>query len=101
LLAVLLLDWTLRGALWHYLGVVFVCLPWWLWVWLASGEVYLVDRLQVYLVERLPLSYQILALMVTAIFVGFAVGVYASGTAARFLADEHRRRWTGSLMASH
>ena len=27
LLAVLVLDWNLRGALWHYLGVVLVCLP--------------------------------------------------------------------------
>ena len=30
LLAVLLHDWDLRGALWHYLGVAFVCLPWWI-----------------------------------------------------------------------
>jgi 4-amino-4-deoxy-L-arabinose transferase-like glycosyltransferase len=27
LLAALLLEWELRGALWHYLGMVLVCLP--------------------------------------------------------------------------
>ena len=45
LLAVLLLDWDLRGALCHYLGVSLVCLPWWAWAYLATGEVYLVGAL--------------------------------------------------------
>jgi 4-amino-4-deoxy-L-arabinose transferase-like glycosyltransferase len=95
LLAVLLLDWNLRGALWHYVGVGLVCLPWWLWVWSIRGQVYLVDRLQVYVVDRLPVSYQVLLAMVAAIFLGFAAGAYASGMVARFLADERWRRWTG------
>ncbi len=90
LLAVLLLDWDLREALWHYLGVVLVCLPWWIWAWLASGEVYLVDRL--------PISFQVPVLMATAIFVGIAAGAYASGMVTRFLGDERRRRWTGRFV---
>ena len=87
LLAVLLLDWDLRRALWHYLGVVLVCLPWWIWAWSATGEVYLVDRL--------PVSFQVPIVMATMIFLGVAAGVYASGMADRFLVDERRRRWTG------
>lgn len=86
LLAVLLLDWNLRGALWHYLGVVLVSLPWWIWAWSASGEVYLLDRL--------PVPFQVPVLIATAIFVVFASGAYASGMVARFLADERRRRWS-------
>ena len=38
LLAVLLLDWQLRQALWHYLGVVLVCLPWWVWAYSATRD---------------------------------------------------------------
>jgi 4-amino-4-deoxy-L-arabinose transferase-like glycosyltransferase len=95
LLAVLLLNWDLRGALWHYVGVGLVCLPWWIWAWSATGEVYLVDRLQVYLVDHLPVSYQVSIMMVAAIFLGFGALACASGMVARFLADERRRRWTG------
>jgi 4-amino-4-deoxy-L-arabinose transferase-like glycosyltransferase len=87
LLAVLLLDWDLRRALWHYLGVAFVCLPWWIWAWSATGEVYLVDRL--------PVSLQVPVVMATMTFLGIAAGAYASGIIDRFLADERRRRWTG------
>jgi hypothetical protein len=87
LLAVLLLDWDVRGALWHYLGLVLVCLPWWVWVWSATGEVYLV--------HPLPVSLQIPLVIVTSILVVFAAGAYASGMVDRFLADERRRRWAG------
>ena len=45
LVAVLLLDWDLRKALWHYLGVFLLSLPWWVWAYSATGEVYLMDRL--------------------------------------------------------
>jgi 4-amino-4-deoxy-L-arabinose transferase-like glycosyltransferase len=90
LLAVLLHDWDLRGALWHYLGVAFVCLPWWIWAYSATGEVYLVDRL--------PVSWQAPIVMVSAILLGVAVGAYTSGIIARFLADERRRRCTGWLV---
>jgi len=87
LLAVLLLDWDLRTALWHYLGVALACLPWWAWAWVASGDVYLIDRL--------PVPFQLPILIATAIFLLLAAGAYASGMAARFLAGERRRRWTG------
>ena len=90
LLAVLLLGWDLRKALWHYLGVVLVCLPWWVWAWSASGKVYLVNRL--------PVPFQVPVLMATVIFLGVAAAAYASGMGPRFLADESRRRWTGWFM---
>ncbi len=87
LIAVLMLDWELREALWHYLGVVLVCLPWWVCVYSATREVYLVGRL--------PTGVQVLILIVTALFLILAAAVYASEMVARFLADERRRRWIG------
>jgi 4-amino-4-deoxy-L-arabinose transferase-like glycosyltransferase len=91
LLAVLLLGWDLRGALWHYLGVILVTLPWWVWSYSASGKVYLVDLL--------PTSLQVPILIVGVILLGFGALAYASGMVARFLADERRRRWSGWFMA--
>lgn len=90
LLAVLLLDGSVRGALWHYVGLAFVCLPWWVWVWSASG--------QVYLVGRLPVSMQVPILMVGAILLGASAAAYASGAIDRFLEDERRRRLIGWLV---
>ena len=87
LLATLLLDWELRKALWHYLGVVLVCLPWWVWSWSASGEVYLIDRL--------PPSSQLPVLVATATPLVVGTLAYATGTVDQFFADERRRRWIG------
>jgi 4-amino-4-deoxy-L-arabinose transferase-like glycosyltransferase len=87
LLAALLLDWELRKALWHYLGLGLACLLWWIWWWSASGQVYLIDRL-------LP-SLQLPVLVATAALLVFGTLAYATGTVARFLADEDRRRRTG------
>jgi 4-amino-4-deoxy-L-arabinose transferase-like glycosyltransferase len=90
LLAVVLLDWELRGALWHYLGVALVCLPWWIWSWSATGEVYLVDRL--------PPSLQLPISVAAAILLTLALVAYVSGMVDRFLAEERRRRWTGWIV---
>src|SRR5918998_1796366 len=87
LLAVFLLNWELRHALWHYLGVFLVCLPWWVWAYSATGEVYLIDRL--------PVGLEIPVVVGSAVFLLFVVAAYASGLAVHSLADEHRRRWTG------
>ena len=87
LLAVLLLDWPLRSALWHYLGVFLACLPWWVWRLSATGEVYLLDRL--------PDTLQLPVMVAAAILVGLAVAAYASGLVRRFLGGERRRRWVG------
>ena len=87
LVAVLLLDWELRGALWHYLGLVLVSLPWWIWAYSATGEMYLMDRL--------PDLLQIPILTGAVIFVVLAALAYVSGMVDRVLADERRRRWTG------
>jgi hypothetical protein len=87
LLAVLLLEWDLRKALWHYLGVVLVCLPWWIWAYSATREVYLVDLL--------PVGLQVPIMIATAILLVVAAGAYASGMVAHFLANERRRRWSG------
>ena len=92
LLAVLLFGWELRRALWHYLGVVLVCLPWWAWVYLVSRQVYMMGRLS----DGLQLSVAALAL----VFLALAAGLYVSGIFDRFLAGERRRRWAGwSLVA--
>jgi 4-amino-4-deoxy-L-arabinose transferase-like glycosyltransferase len=87
LVAVLLLDWDLRLALWHYLGLVLVSLPWWIWALSATGEVYLMDRL--------PDELQGPALVSAAVFVVLAAAAYATGIVHRFLAGNRRRRWTG------
>ena len=92
LVAVLLLDWDLRLALWHYLGLVLVSLPWWIWALFATGEVYLMDRL--------PDELQIPALIFAALFVILAAAAYATGMVDRFLADGRRRRWTGWFVAA-
>ena len=91
LLAVLLLDWDLRKALWHYLAIALVCLPWWIWRWSSTGEVYLIDRLPSWL--QLPIS------VASAILLSLAVVAYTSGMVDRLLADERRRRWVGRLVA--
>jgi 4-amino-4-deoxy-L-arabinose transferase-like glycosyltransferase len=85
LLAVLLLDWEVRGAVWHYLGVALVCLPWWTWVYLVTGEVYLVGSL--------PSGLRIPILITAAILLMLASAAYASGMVDRFPTDE--RRWSG------
>src|SRR5918997_5350160 len=90
LLAVLLLDWELRAAIWHYLGVALVCLPWWVWRWSATGEVYLIDRL--------PPSLQFPISVAAAILLSLAIVAYASGMVDRFLAEERRRRWVGRFV---
>ena len=87
LVAVLLLDWDLRGALWHYLGLALVSLPWWIWAYSATGDVYLMDRL--------PDELQTPALISGAIFMILAAVAYATGMADRFLASRRRRRWAG------
>jgi len=91
LLAVLLLDWEVRWALWHYLGLALTCLPWWAWVYTATGEVYLVGRLS----EGTTISLLIAALVLLAL----AAGAYAWGMVDRFLAGERRRRWGGWFVA--
>jgi hypothetical protein len=87
LLAVLLVGWELRGALWHYLGVVLVCLPWWVWAWSATGEIYLLDRL--------PPPFQAPLLVGGAIFSVLGAVAYATGLISHFLVNERRRRWSG------
>jgi 4-amino-4-deoxy-L-arabinose transferase-like glycosyltransferase len=90
LIAVLLLDWPLRSALWHYLGVVLACLPWWIWRLSATGEMYLLDRLPD------PLQPPVTA--AAAILLCLAAAAYAFGIVDRFLAEERRRRWVGRIM---
>ncbi len=40
-----LLGWPARSVAWHYAGLVAVCLPWWAYVLVSSGEIYLVGQL--------------------------------------------------------
>jgi 4-amino-4-deoxy-L-arabinose transferase-like glycosyltransferase len=91
LLAVLFLGWNLRGALWHYLGVALICIPWWVWVWAVSEQVYLVGRLP-------GGGLQILALVATLVFAGLLVVAYLLGMVDRFLANERWRKRTGWVL---
>jgi 4-amino-4-deoxy-L-arabinose transferase-like glycosyltransferase len=74
LLTALFLGWNLRGIIWHYLGVVLVCPPWWVWVWSVSREIYLVGSL--------PTGLRIPAVVAIVGAVGLAVGLYTSGVFA-------------------
>ena len=90
LLAVLLLDWRLRGAFWHYLGLALVCLPWWAWVYSFDGKIYLVGNL--------PTSLQLPSLIAALLLLGLAVGAYASGAITRLLDNGRLRFWIGWLV---
>lgn len=92
LLAVLLLGWSPRAALWHYGGVVLACAPWWAWRWSATKEVYLLDRL--------PPALELPVTVAVAVSVLLAVVAHASGVVDRFLAAEGRRRWAGRLVVA-
>ena len=92
LLAVLLLGWAPRAALWHYGGVALACGPWWAWRWSATGEVYLLDRL--------PPALELPVTVAAAISLGLVAAAYASGAADRFLAAEPRRLWAGLLVVA-
>jgi 4-amino-4-deoxy-L-arabinose transferase-like glycosyltransferase len=91
LLAVLFLGWNLRGALWHYLGVAIICIPWWVWVWVVSEQVYLVGRLP-------GGGLQVLAVVATMVFAALLVVAYLFGWVDRFLANERWRKRTGWLL---
>lgn len=92
LVAALLLGWSARGVLWHYAGVVMVCLPWWVWVWEHSGRIYLAGRL--------PSSLALPALVGFACAVGLAVPLSRSGIVTRFLRNERRRSALAWLLIS-
>lgn len=85
LLAALLLGWSLRGLLWHYAGVILVCLPWWVWVWSVNGEIYLVGKLPVGLIYP--------ALTVSTALMIVAVLLYRSGSTRHLLESTRGRRW--------
>ena len=85
LVAALLLGWSLRGVILHYVGVAVTCAPWWLWVWSKTGEVYLVGRAPS--VPVLPLA------VVATLSVLLGALLYRSSFVTRFLGSERRRRW--------
>jgi hypothetical protein len=87
MLAVLLLGWDLRLALWHYLGLALACLPWWAWDYSATGGLYLIDRL--------PSSLRLPFLLGIASLLALGTLAYATGAIDGYLAGEGRRRWTG------
>src|SRR5215218_449818 len=69
LFAALLFGWSFRGVLLHYTGVVTVCLPWWVWVWAVSGQVFLISHLISRLPSELVILVIVVALALTALFV--------------------------------
>lgn len=49
----LLVRWRPRCIGWHVLGLLLVCLPWWVWVWLATGTIYLVTSGQAHPLDQI------------------------------------------------
>lgn len=82
---------SLRGVILYYLGVAVLCLPWWVWVFAVSGEVYLVGRM--------PSGLRLPAVVGVLVVAGIAVALYRSGLPGRLLSDEHRRRRIGWLLS--
>src|SRR5215207_7899974 len=85
----LLIGCSFRGVILHYTGVVAVCLPWWVWVWAASGHVYLLNRFP----SKSVILAIVAALALTALLVG--ASYWRSGIVARLLANEQWRRGIG------
>lgn len=85
LLAALLLGWNPRGVLLHYAGVALVCLPWWAWVWVVSGEVYLVGEV--------PPRLVVLAAGASLVALGLLVLAYRWGILHRLFDGGRPRRW--------
>lgn len=89
LFAALWLRWHARHVALHYSGVVLTCLPWWMWIWRVSGEVYLVGRVSFSLIA--------VALVVAGLIGSLTFGLHAYGVLNRLLASERRRQWIGWL----
>src|SRR5215217_2036996 len=89
LFAALLFGWSFRGVLLHYTGVAAVCIPWWVWVWAVSGNVYLIST-------RFP-SNVVIPVVVAALAMAalFVAGSYRSGVVLRLLAKERWRQGVG------
>ncbi len=96
--AVLWAGWSARGVLWHYAGVLVVCLPWWAWVWYWER--------QIYLVGRLPSSLIAPAVALAPLLLGLGIAAWRRRLLHRLAAGERRRRvaawalvilWSGAL----
>src|SRR5215217_461840 len=90
LFATLLLGWSFRAVLLHYIGVLVVCLPWWWQVGLQVWWAWLF-----FLGRSSLLGLVTLVIVAFALIALFVVGSYRSGVAARLLANERRRRRIG------
>src|SRR5215217_580559 len=90
LFATLLLGWSFRGVLLHYIGVLVVCLPWWWQVGLQVWWAWLF-----FLGRSSPFGLVTLVIAAFALIALLVVGSYRSGVAARLLANERRRRRIG------
>jgi len=88
LFAALLFGRSFRGVLLHYTGVAAVCLPWWVWVWAVSGNLYVIGRFP----SKVIVSVVVAALAMAALLVA---GSYRSGIVARLLAKERWRQGIG------
>lgn len=67
LAAVPLLGWNIRGAVWHYVGVLAICVPWWVVVWMGTGDIYLVGRVPPELLLGVGASLAVLALVLATL----------------------------------
>jgi hypothetical protein len=90
LFAALLLGWSFRGVLLHYIGVLVVCLPWWWQVGLQVWWAWLF-----FLGRSSPFGLVALVIAAFALIALFVAGSYRSGVAARLLADERWRQRIG------
>ncbi|MDP9351455.1 MAG: hypothetical protein M3P51_07945, partial [Chloroflexota bacterium] len=96
--AALWAGWSPRGVLWHYAGVLVVCLPWWAWVWYWERQIYLVGRLPSPLVPPAVAAALLLLSLGTATWRrGLLRRVAAGGRGGRVTAWMLAIIWSGAL----
>lgn len=97
LVAALSFGWNLRGAVWHYCGVLLACLPWWVWVWTHTHTVYLLQSGEVHVLGNQPVNKSLVltATFATLLPVLAGLGVYRARTSHWTLNGERTRHLIG------
>ncbi len=89
-IAALIFGWRVRCLVLHYLAVVVVCLPWWIWVWSITGQLYLLGRVPPQLI--LPTLCSAFAVSV------IAIALVWQRIPQRLWCNEQRRKWISLLV---
>lgn len=94
LIAALIAGGRFRVLLAHYIGLASMCLPWWIWVYVETGDIYLLESGQIHILNTLPPRFPALAFAAAlALTVGIIIA-YRLGLPQWYLRSERRRQLT-------